>query len=80
MKRVYTSPGRSEKVGVNVTPELLDQLQILANIDGVNYSYKAYQIIQQYVDNHQQQIQQYKKLIGQMDQQRKKLMDQIRGE
>lgn len=66
MKRIRTTPTRPQKIGVCVTPELLEQLQILANIDGVNYSYKAYQIIQRYIDEHQQQIQQYQHLVSQI--------------
>lgn len=54
---------RPVQLGCAITEELLDQLKVLAAMDQVTYSYKAYQIIQQYADEHKDQIQQYKNFM-----------------
>ena len=55
---------RSKQVGVNITEELLERLKKVAAMDGTTYSHKAYQIIQQYLDDHQEDIDAYDKFVA----------------
>lgn len=67
MARVYGKPTRPLQLSCAITKELLDQLGILAAMDKVSPSYKAYQIIQEYVDNHHDQIQQYQQFMDKLN-------------
>lgn len=55
---------RSKQVGVNITEESLEKLKKVAAMDGTTYSHKAYQIIQQYLDDRQEEIDAYDKFVA----------------
>lgn len=55
---------RSKQVGVNVTEELLEKLKKVAAMDGTTYSHKAYQILQQYLDERQDDIDAYDRFVA----------------
>ena len=55
---------RNKQIGVNITEELLEKLKKVAAMDGTTYSHKAYQIIQQYLDDRQDDIDAYDKFVA----------------
>lgn len=55
---------RNKQIGVNITEELLVKLKKVAAMDGTTYSHKAYQIIQQYLNDRQDDIDAYDKFVA----------------
>ena len=64
MKPRTNQIARSKQVGVNITEESLEKLKKVAAMDGTTYSHKAYQIIQQYLDDRQEEIDAYDKFVA----------------
>lgn len=64
MKPRTNQISRSKQVGVNITEESLEKLKKVAAMDGTTYSHKAYQIIQQYLDDRQEEIDAYDKFVA----------------
>lgn len=64
MKRSKIKAPRNKQICISVTEELLEQFKKAAAAEQVPHSYKACQLIQQYVDTHQAQIAAYDKFIA----------------
>lgn len=64
MKLKTNQISRNRQVGVNITEESLEKLKKVAAMDGTTYSHKAYQIIQQYLDDRQEEIDAYDKFVA----------------
>lgn len=63
----YKSP-RPKQIRLCLPSEVFDKFKIAAAIDGVAYSYKAFLVISQYVEDHAQQIEEYASFMKQFNQ------------
>lgn len=64
MRKPEDGVKRSKSILVLVTPEVQADLKKIASLEGVSANFKAYQLIKQYVLDHQQQVEDYDKLTN----------------
>ena len=64
MRKPQVRPARTKQICVCVTPELLEKFKVAAAMDNVPYSFKAYQLIQEFVDSKQQKLEKYAEFMA----------------
>lgn len=57
--RTVSGKSRDMQINTYVPVDVFEKFKIAAAIDGVAYSYKAFLVIQQYVEDHAQEIEEY---------------------
>ena len=55
---------RTRQIGINITEELFQNLKVVAAIEGITFSHKAFKILQQYMEDHKVEIAEYVQFVN----------------